>query len=40
MIDFNLSKELVIEWTNLVVDNILYIEESQKNEIIQILKDS
>ena len=40
MIDFNLSKEFVIEWTNIVVDNILYIEKSQKNEIIQILNDS
>ena len=40
MIDFHLSKEFVIEWTNIVVDNILYIEESQKKEIIQIIKDS
>jgi len=40
MIDFKLSKEFVIEWLNIVVDNILYIEEEQKNEIIQLLKDN
>ena len=40
MIDFKLSKEFVIEWLNIVVDNILYIEENQKNEIIQLLKDN
>ena len=40
MVDFKLSKEFVIDWLNIVVDNILYIEDAQKNEIIQLLKDS
>ena len=40
MVDFKLSKEFVIEWLNIVVDNILYIEDAQKKEIIQLLKDS
>jgi len=40
MVDFKLSKEFVIEWLNIVVDNILYIEDAQKKEIIQLLKES
>ena len=37
MTDFRLSKEFVIEWLNIVVDNILYIDDTQKNEIIKLI---
>ena len=40
MVDFKLSKEFVLEWLDIVVNNILYIEDAQKKEIIQLLKDS
>lgn len=39
MLDFNLKKEFILEWLNIVVDNILYIDDSQKEEIIRIINE-
>ena len=39
MLDFNLKKEFILEWLNIVVANILYIEDSQKEEIIRIINE-
>ena len=37
MIDFGINKDFITEWLNLVVYNILYIEDSEKAEIINII---
>ena len=39
MVDFGLKKDFIIEWLELVVNNILYIEESEKKEIINIINE-
>ena len=39
MLDFNLKKEFILEWLNIVVANILYIDDSQKEEIIRIINE-
>ena len=37
MMDFNLKKEFIIEWLNDLVNNIFYIDETEKNEILNLL---
>ena len=37
MVDFGIKKDFITEWLNLVVYNILYIEDSEKAEIINII---
>jgi len=39
MLDFSLKKEFVLEWLNIVVDNILYIDKTQKEEIIRLINE-
>lgn len=39
MIDFGLKKDFIIEWLNLVVANILYIDENEKKDVINIINE-
>ena len=39
MLDFSLKKDFILEWLNFVVDNILYIGENQKEEIIRLINE-
>ena len=39
MVDFGLKKDFIIDWLDLVINNILYIEESEKAEIINIINE-
>lgn len=39
MIDFGLKKDFLIEWLNIVVNNILYIEENEKKDIINLINE-
>ena len=37
MTDLDLKKDFIIDWLNNVVDNTFYLEETEKNEIINLL---
>ena len=39
MVDFKLKKEFIVEWLNIIVDNILYIDDTQKKEIIRMINE-
>ena len=39
MKDFGLKKDFILEWLNIVVDNILYIDDSQRKDIIGIINE-
>ena len=39
MVDFGLKKDFITDWLELVVNNILYIEESEKGEIMNIINE-
>ena len=39
MLDFSLKKDFVLEWLNIVVNNILYIDDTQKDEIIKLINE-
>ena len=39
MVDFGLKKDFITDWLELVINNILYIEESEKGEIMNIINE-